>query len=93
MKVVRENCIGQAIASENRSEKLEALTYPLAPMFVVVAGILIQAAEKRLPDAALDCMNDLNLTGIEILTTGLHVREQGCKMEPQFRAALEAHSL
>ena len=62
--MVRENGVSQAIDSENRSEKLEALTYPLAPMFVVVAGILIQAAEKRLPDAALDCMNDLNLPGL-----------------------------
>ena len=68
MKVVRENCIGQAIDSENRSEKLEALTYPLAPMFVVVAGILIQAAEKRLPDTALDCMNDLNPVSYTHLT-------------------------
>ena len=71
MKVIGENGISQAFDSENRSEKLEALTYPPATMFVVVAGILIQAAEKRLPDAAPDCMNDLNLTGIEILTTGL----------------------
>ena len=69
--MVREHRVGQAIDPKNRGEKLKTLTYPLTSMFVVDAGILIQTAEKRLPDAALDCMNDLNLIGIEILTTGL----------------------
>jgi hypothetical protein len=75
MQMIAEDGIGQAIDTEDGSEKLQSKPNPLTSMFVTDPGIGIIPTEKRAPNTAMHTMKDLDLLGIHDLAPTLSSHE------------------
>jgi hypothetical protein len=85
--MIRQDGESQYVDGETTGEALQPILNPLSAMFVVLAGVGIEAAQEAASDTAIDAMAGGDFERIEDLGAGhaSHVRIPGTTVGCEFR--------